>query len=530
MLAKITEEELKIFQTLRHPKALSEILFSDFADLTRWDKNKFGNIRMYQIPMLSYDSLFLADPKLDEKENFVIKNGMAESYNLGGRLTGKSLVSIIIDGLDAIFNKTFKWCVISSLDAIHIRGIFEKMIDVLDNHKVLKHLNMGILRSPAYKITGNGLLLESVNDNIVGKNPGGQFFGKHVDKLYKEEVSFLTAEVSNKQLMAQSENGSIFRWSGMTSFTKHSPIGKIFFDIKNRSKIINLPSYYNPTWDDKKEEDAIAEFGGKDSAMFKIQIEGKVIEDMDSVYDIERIRKSYNYKKDVKVFEVDKDTFYKFKEILVVEKQINADKVFLCADIGEGSAPTEIVIIFKVENKYRYVYNVTLHKLSADEQYEIFKFIAETIRANIIGLDTSSGGGKSIASKLAKDFPDNVIWVSFQEKIAVDYEKDAKGNYIVDGKGTYSYKEEYVTDWSITRLKHLFYEEKMECYLDYKLDQQFSNVVAKKSGMRMIYDSKVANHLFQAMQIFSICEWNVEFVNVKPIIKKKMGLGTFGSI
>jgi hypothetical protein len=100
----------------------------------------------------------------------------------------------------------------------------------------------------------------------------------------------------------------------------------------------------------------------------------------------------------------------------------------------------------------------------------------------------------------------------------------------VDGKGTYSYKEEYVTDWSITRLKHLFYEEKMECYLDYKLDQQFSNVVAKKSGMRMIYDSKVANHLFQAMQIFSICEWNVEFVNVKPIIKKKMGLGTFGSI
>jgi len=530
MITKLKEEELMMFQTLTHPISCAEVLFHNFDSLGSWDKEKFGFIRVYQYPMLAFDSLFLEDSKLSKKENHIIKNGMAEAYNLGGRLTGKSMVSIIIDGLVSIFNQTFSWAVISSYDAIHVRGIFEKIIISLENHPIMVLLNAHTLRSPSYKITtDNGCLLESVNMNIMGKNPGGQFFGKHVDKIWMEESSFLTSEVSNKMLMAQSELGCINRFSGMTTFSKHSPMGKTFLDLKNKARVTNLPSYVNPTWNEKKEEDSILEFGGKESIGYKVQIEGKVVEDSDSVYDIERIRESYNKKIDIKTFEITKDNFFRFKEILVMEKLTNSDFGYLCSDIGEGAAPTEIIIIFKVKDKYKYTYNITATRLSGDEQYSLFKFIIDLINPNVIGLDTTSGMGKALASRLTKDYPENIVWVSFNEKTRIDFEKDEKGNFIIDSKGQYQYKEEYITDWSIQRLKHLFYHNKMECLTDYKLDVQFGGIVATRSGLRTVYASKTQNHLHQAFQVFSIVEWQAEFSTLKPARRRILSMGVFGN-
>ena len=530
MLTKIKDEELIVIQVLANPVSVAEILFHDFDTLGTWDKEKFGKIRLYQYPMLGYDSLFLEDDKLSKKENFKIKNELAENYALGGRLTGKSIISIIIDSLLSIYNNTFKWAIISSYDAIHVRGIFEKIITALEYHSVFRLLNAHILRSPSYKITiDNGELLESVNMNIAGKNSAGQFFGKHVDKMWIEEASFLTQEVSNRMLMSQSEEGCINRFSGMTTFSKHSPMGKIFDNLNNKNKIINLPSYVNPTWDTKKEEDSIIEFGGRESWGYKVQIEGKVVEDLDSVYDIERIRNTYNEKIDIKHFEITKDNFYRFKEIVITEKLANADKTLICADIGEGAAPTEIIIIFKVKDKYKYTYNISGTRISADEQYELFKFIIESVNANVIALDTTSGMGKAIASRLTIDYPENIVWVNFNAKIRIDFEKDEKGGFITDAKGNYTYKEEYCTDWSITRLKHLFYNDLIECAMDYKLDMQFGGIVATKSGLRVVYSSKTVNHLHQAFQCFSIAEWQTEFSLIKPIQRRKPGMGTFGS-
>ena len=529
MINKITEDDLIFFQTLSHPVSCGEILFHDFDNLGAWDTEKFGKIRMYQYSMISFDSLFLADQKLSNQENFNVKNGMAESYNLGGRLTGKSAISIVLDGLVAIFNKTFKWAVISSYDKLHVQEAFEKMIIALENHPIMRMLNSRILRSPTYKITTeSGLQLESVNMNITGKEPGAQFFGKHIDKHWMEESSFITKSVSGKLLMAQSELGCINRFSGMTTFSKHSPMGKIFLNLKNKGKITNLPSYVNPTWNNKKEEESIQEFGGRESTGYKVQIEGKVVEDCDSVYDIERIRKSYHPTIEIKSFEVTKDNFFRYAEDLILERPDNVDFCYLCADIGEGAAPSEVIIIFKIKDKYKYVYNITLNRLSSEEQYDIFKWMIDKINANIVGLDTTSGGGKALANRLTPLYPKNIIWVSFSSKTRIGFEKDKEGNIVTDESGKPKYKEEYVFDWSIQRLKHLFYNEKMECYIDYKLDIQFSNVIAVMSGIRMNYDTKGADHLHQAFQVFGIVEWQAEFSNLKPVGKRKLCGGSFG--
>jgi hypothetical protein len=536
MIAKAKREDLIMFYILSHPISCAEVMFHDFDALGTWDKNKFGHIRIYQYPMLSYDGLFLEDKKLSKEKNWEIKNNLAESYNLGGRLTGKTIISITLDWLIATWNNLYKKGVISSFDKLHVQEIFEKTINCVENHKIMRILNAHSLRSPTYKINfANGCLLESVNMNIASKNPGGQFFGKHIDRHGMEESSYLTKEVSHKMLMAQSERGCINRFSGMTTFTKTSPIGEIFFDLKNKKKIINLPSYINPTWNDKKEADAIKEFGGKDSPGYQVQIDGKVIEGAESVFDIQRIRQTYIIDKkgnpiSIKAFEVNKDSFFRYKEIVIVEKPINAEFLGIYADIGEGGAPSEYIIISQTNKIYKYIYRISTFQLSPEEEKDFIKYLIEILQPNIIGLDNTSGVGKALISALIKDYPDNVIPVSFNENIAIDFEKDKQGNYIKDDKGNYIYKQANVVDWSMQCLKDIFYSKKIQMYEDIKFDTQISNVIVGKTKQgKVLYGYKTANHLFQAFQVFAICHFLTEFKNIKPVIKRKPGFGSFGS-
>jgi hypothetical protein len=531
MLEKISIDDLNFFQVMVHPVACAQILFSDFDNLSSFSETDFGQIRNYQYFMLGYDTLLYEDKTKSKKENFDLKNGLSENYNLGGRLTGKTIISIIIDSLISTFHQTYNWAAICSLDALHLRGVFEKIIEVLENHPIFKMLGAHILRSPTYKInTKNGCLLESINSNIAGKNPGGQFFGKHVSKLWQEESSFMTKQVSNKQLMAQAELGCINRWSGMTTFAKASPMGEIFYNLKNETKIINFPSYTNPTWSKEKEDAAIQEFGGKSSAGFEVQILGKVIESSDTVYDIQRIRECYLRDRDgtpipIKGFEINKNNFYRYKEIIVVDRPNNVERVWVCLDKGEGAVPTEVIVLFEINGIYKYEYNITTFKLSPTEDDEVVEFIIEQVKANIVGIDHTSGGGKAMLSHLAKKYPENIKAVDFNSKINIDFDKDEKGNIKYDSKGNPEYKAEYVVDWSIQRLKHLFYNKKISALYDNKLDQQFDGITVMKSGQRTVYGSKVANHLHQAFQVFSICQWNFEFAKLKPIQRRKMGIG-----
>ena len=873
MIPKIKPEDLILFQTFAHPIASAEVLFHDFDTLGVWDKEQFGKIRMYQYPMLAWDSLLLEDSKKSKEENYELKASLAESYNVGGRLTGKSRISIILDSVNAIIKKLFKWAVISSYDKLHVQEIFEALISAFENHKILKLLRGKSLRSPTYKMTfANGILLESVNMNLTGKNPGcfddkteiltqrgwkyfekvtlndkvltydikkgvsyykrpkkiiksfyngimlkfnnadsefvvtpnhkfimiennkaviktlqdniykqfylpcrakfrgnnknslslsgivngkfskltidmkiwvaflawylsegslsrdkhyriqifqknhcidlenilkklpiqfykkpdvkyngfryilsnklihqhlekyfgraktkrvanyiknlnhnllkifiqnyllgdgcitykknkyknetvfssvkeladdlqeiaqkagyktnlrirkskynnkpyfmyivtlcltqnrvfkkekilpitykgkvycvdvpshhtilvrrngsviwsqnSQFFGKHVDRHFMEECSFINKDISAKLLMSQAEEGCIKRYSGMTNFTKTSPMGEIFFDLKNKSKITNLPSYVNPTWNDKKEADAIKEFGGSDSPGYAVQIEGKVIEGMDSVFDIQRVRQTYLLDKEgegipITVFEVNKDNFHRYREIIVIEKPANADSLGIYFDVGEGGAPSEYIIVSKTDKMYRYIYRITTFQLSPNEEEEFVDYLIAVFSPNVLALDHTSGIGKSLFSHLINKYPDNrssFIPVDFNSNIEIGFKKDASGRFIMDKSGKHVLETANTVDWSIQCLKDIFYNQKIECYEDIKFDTQINNIVAQRNKLgKMLYGCKGENHLFQSWQVFSIATWLIEFKQIKPIARKKPGMGSFGS-
>ena len=528
MIDKPTPEELIIFETLRNPVACAEILFDDFDNLSSFSEKDYGNVRLYQYPFLSFDTQYLDDEKLSKKENFNNRRGMSEGYILGGRGTGKSLFSLTVDCLIATLHKTYKWAIVESCDDDHVKNIMEKIVTALEFHPILSMLETvkNTQRKPYRIVANNGCLLESVNDNLFGKDPGKHWFGKHCDRIYAEEASFITKEVTDNKLRAVSELGVIERLSGMTTFSKVSPMGEIFDNLKNQDKIVNVPSSANPSWSEEDDQKAQLQFGGKNSVGYQVQILGKVIENDTAVFNMDEIRKTYIKDFPIKSFSVDKNNFFRFKEILILDRATNVEKMVMAMDVGEGSAPTEVIVLSQTNGVYKYIYNITIFKLSSEEHYEVIEFMMDLLQVNLVGIDVTSGGGKAIISHISKKYADHMVGVSFNENIDIDFLKDEKGNYIYDSHGQVQFKQDRVDSWSIQCLKRMFYNSKVKCCTDMKMDAQFAGVIAKQTSQgKVMYGCKVENHLFQAWQVFSISEFLTEFRNIQPIKRRKLSFG-----
>ena len=415
MLERISEKDIDFCECLYDPLCLAESLFTNYDNLSMFELGKFGHVRMGQIPLLSYEYSIGDNPNLSDKQNFAQKIGAGDCYVMGARNWGKTLFASKIDVLQSLMLNDGYPMGFCSYDAVHIRGVLDPVIDALEYHPIISMYKKTIKRSPSYTIiTKNNALLEGINMNIMSANPGHQFFQKHMKKLWVEESSFLSEEVDKKRTESRHEIGCIQRLSGMTNFTKHSPTGKIFYDLTKIPWMFNLPQYINPKWDKAEKEKAIKKYSGEQSLGYRIFVKGEVVEDGISVMDMGRIRPFYVEGRVFKNFEVSKKIFNNFRDAIVIERPKNADQMFVCADIGgEGgsSSPTEIVILSKVNDKYKFLYNISLFALTDREQDKVFDYIIEKVRPNFISLDTTDGTGRSIYRYLENLYgKDNLIW------------------------------------------------------------------------------------------------------------------------
>ncbi len=527
MIEKINEDELMFLECLYDPVCMIECLFTDLENdnLAAFSPETFSHVRLGQLSLLSYEyCIDLEDPSLSIKENFKQREGAGTIFCYGGRKFGKTLFGEKLDlCLDLILmegdNVGF-----SSFDAIHIEGVLEPVIQAFENHPFLSMFDTRVKRNPyLIYLRKNRSRVLGVNMNLSGENPGGQFFQKHFSKLYIEEASFETQEVYEKRLDSISENGCVFRVTGMTNFTKHSPSGRIYYNQANKRYLVNYPQFVNPKWDDTEKEKAIKEHSGEQSISYRMFVRGEVVEDGISALDMERVRQNYNDKKFIKNIEITKENYLNFVDKLIVEKPGNSEFMYIAADIGE-SASSEIIIISKTNNTYHYLYNITLYNLTDKEQFQIFKYLAYTLEANIISLDCTDGQGRAIFRSLEELFPrENLCWVGFNEKIPIEPLKDENDN-VVFKDGQIVYKEEMVDAWSMKRLRDLLYEKgKISIPIDYKFDAQLNSVIATQSGNKILYScssKKDGDHLFAAWRVFAIAEWKNYLTTLQPIRQK----------
>ena len=526
---KITSAELDFCFNFAYPVALCENLFSNLDNLVEFLPDKFSEIRLYQHPMLSGEPIIDTEIKgLTPKQKFELKLNAGEIYNFGGRRFGKSLCSMKLDILISMLTESNTWVGFSSSDAIHLQDVLDVIIRTMNYHPILKMWKQRFRASPKYALeTKAGYLLDGVNQNVASSDAGKQFFGKHFFKLYIDENSLENDESYDKRKDAVSELGCINRCSGMTDFLKFSPAGKSFNAPENRGKIINLPQYVNPAWDDEEDKKRQIEFGGKDSLNYLVFVKGECVSDGLSEFQMDRIEPFINKKIEIKSFEIKKDSFQYFKNTLVIERPINAERLFIAADIGDGVGGSEIIIFSEVGNKYNYLYRISLYSLKDDEQFDIFDWLIQKLSANIVALDCGDGCGRAIMRRIEKKYPaDGLVRYAGVEKIGVDFVKDGKGNVVIeDGKPVLL--NEFMSEWGVRYLKSLLYEGRINLPTDYKLIKQLSAVVSRVVGNRTVYAcvSDNGDHCFDAFKVFAIAVFLKKDFNATPSLAKKAGTG-----
>jgi len=341
----------------------------------------------------------------------------------------------------------------------------------------------------------------------------------------KQQVWDLTTTTGNFIVNGFIVHNCIIRSAGMCDFVKNSPAGKVFYDPKEAYRVVNLPQFINPYFTEKQYQDRIKKWGGKESSGFKIYVEGEICEDGENALDMRLVRDlcyphlpngELNEKRTVKHIEITKKNYIKFKNYLALLRPLNADSLYVTADIGQKGGITEIILIAGIKEKFRYLYNITLINLTKPQQYDVFKHIVQTVNVDYLSLDSGGGQGEAMYCDMQVDkvFKNvKLIWVAFNENVPVGIDLDDDGKPIKK-HGKIQEKMVNAVHQSIDRLCHLFYNALVYLPYDSRLDEQLDKVVSIRSTStgKVLYRCIAReNHLFQSWQVFSIAQWLVEY-------------------
>jgi len=550
LLEELTEEEVELAGLIHDPVVMAECLFpykcNNLESLKNYKEDEFFKVRMYELPMLSYEYLLAENDELSDVENFELKKGAGSIFMYCGRKIGKTLIGILIDLLlDAIHN-IFDWVtVFSSFDEMHITPVLDPLFNILHNHPFFELFNYKQRKHPTYQIKTEDFthLIEGINMNInkSKEKQGSSFERVRANKMVIDEHQYETNAVEAKRSQSSSEKGWIERYAGITSFKEDSPAGRIFNNLSKRNQLINLPQYISFFWNDALKASNITDYNGEDTLDYRIHIKAEVCKDADSVYDMERIEtEAYLEKKAIKHIEISKKDFWRFKNKIIVDKHKSAFRTWIASDFGERKA--EIIIVFEIDTQpystFYYTYNITMYDLIPDEQVQVFEYLIEELNPNFVGIDCTDGGGRNVFRELIKKYPkrkDVFQWVHFAEKmpVKVKTELNAEGERVpvTDKKGNKVMEEEFVSHWSVEQNKKLLYGScRLKIPTDPKFDRQFRGIFSAKIGNNVSYGKSSEDHLHQSFQVLSIMIFRNEKVLNQPIESTKPVIGITKSI
>jgi len=525
MIKHLTEEELFFCENFYNARCLVESTFSKGTPRNWNDLKPCIKLRLYQRPFLGFDSSIEDDDRLTEVENFRRRIILGTRIIVCARKIGKTFIALVANILLKLVHYNDKEMALASYDEKHVGKVMDNVKEFMGYHNFYKSYKQRITGSPEYLIeTKNGNKLFGVNETVKGKSPGENFWGHHFHIIFQDEIQAETEVAYSHKIDAVSDFGVMEILCGIPLISKVSPLGRTLRDQTLKRNLIRLPQYVSYLWDELTKERRIRDYGGQESAGYRINVAADLIEGATGAFDMDRVKTNYNKKRIIKRFEITKNSFKDFKSLLVLEPIINADRVFVCSDIGD-SAATEINVIAKINNRYHLIYNITTYRLSLTKELpEIIEYIFRMVKGHFLSIDCTIMG-KAVyeilsdkLNEIIRDEKGNIIknikrvfWCAFNEDIVTGFEKDEEGRQLKDVKGNAIEKKENTLVFSVRRLNELFFDKKFDIPDDdYKFDNQFSSYVSTISGNRIIYGSTTEDHYVQSFEVFAILEWMTE--------------------
>lgn len=544
MLRNLTEKEIFFCESFYNARCIIESTFSKGTPRNWNDGKPCIKLRPYQRPFLGFDSVLEDDDRLSELENFRRRIKIGTRIIISARKIGKTFIALIANILlKLIYYKDLEMTM-SSYDEKHVNKVLDNIKEFMTYHNFYKSYKQTMRGAPEYLIeTQNGNKLFGINETVKGKSPGQNWWGHHTFINFQDEIQAETDAAYTHKIDATSDFGAMEILCGIPLITKVSPLGRTLRDRSLKRNIIRLPQYVSHLWDDITKERKIRDYGGLESAGFRINVAADLIEGASGAFDMETVKLNYNKKRIIKRFEITKKSFKDFKSLLVIEPITNADRIYVTSDIGDAAA-TEINVFARINKKYYLIYNITTYRLSLTQELpDLLEWIFKRVEANFISVDCTIMGKpvyEILCEKLnekIKDEKENIIkiikrvfWCAFNEDLVTGFEKDDKGRIIRDNKGNPLDKKENTLIFAVRRLNELFYDRKFDIPEDdYKFENQFASYVSTVSGNKILYGSTTEDHYVQSFEVFVILEWNTEQLPTISSMQenKKTGMGVF---
>jgi len=533
MIKVLTKEELEFAECLFNPICFIECT-SPATDMDSWDNlelDKGIKIRNYQIPFVQFDVCLEDDERLSDYENFKKREKAGTLVLVSARKIGKTYIGLVRNALTKLVLYNGYEMTLSCYDLLHVKKMADDLCEFFDTHLFFRQFKKNINRSPVYDIrTRNGNQLQSVNENIAGRNVGKQWWSHHTHFNFQDEIQATTNEAYEKKIDARGEKGCVEVLAGIPLISENTPLSKFLKAKKYRKTVVRIPQFVSPYWNEEIKQERIEEYGGENSANYLINVAAQTVDGAFGAFDMKRIRSlCYREDKIVKEFEITDKTFNEYKSRLILDHAKNASKVFVSADIG-STAATEIIVINEYNNKsYNFAYNITAYRLDDKQLAELIDWIFKTVKGDYCCIDCTIMGAPVYRQLVEKNNKDNIIWCSFNENVTIGFEKDDEGKFVFDKSGKPIEAVEKTSVFSIQRLRSLFYDGLIKIPSNsHKFEDQFSSFLQLVKGNRVHFDSTSEDHLVQAFQCFAIAQWHVTLASINPVKKiKKLSLGNF---
>lgn len=540
MYSKLSEKELEFMECWYDPTAMTECLIPENLKASwAWDEEECPTVKVrnYQFAMQNYSYMYADDSDKKPRDNFSYKVTAGKIFNIAARNLGKSYW-IWIDAFLTLLHSEGDESMLASCDDTHLKKVADPLLNMAREHPVFKIFKKtgtksdGIKGQPIEIGTQLGHVLFGRNENINDPEPGQQFHSIHAKTLFYEEFSYATKMGTEKRVDSVSSLGCIERLSGIPDIRVGSPLGDLLKDKKNKKFICRLPQSVREDWDENSKEEQAAKYGGLNSSGFKLNVNAEILEGAYGKWDMERIRKNcLDTDEKIKFFEVQKEIFSDFenyndldKKRLASErlaKQLVITKVpsikrIIASDIGTTGSPSEVAIYFGDDkNNWKYIYQISLFKLTVKEQAYVFNWLYNVLDSAFIALDCSNADGRAIRDELLVSFKIPIEHLSdfrMQQNIEVDFLRDEKGRVVKDKNHKPIMREEYTKAWGIQQLELIFYNSKLNVPYDEKFLNQFGNHFEKRGVTgRPSWGSSTEEHLVDTFILFALCAWEHEF-------------------
>ena len=237
------------------------------------------------------------------------------------------------------------------------------------------------------------------------------------------------------------------------------------------------------------------------SAGYKLNVLAETIEGAEGFWDIARLKEnSYKPSRRVKYFEINKENFPNFRQNIIVERPAGTEQVFICSDIGYSGSPSQLIIIFKIGEKYKYMYNISMFKLIHNEQAEVVKWLYDVLGRAFIATDATGDNGAIIDDLFKEGIPqEHLLKVFFNANIEVGFEVDENGKILKDTHGNPLMKKANTLDWSMSELEKIMYSGITEIPQDENFFEEFNSYYVRMTGTRKSYGTSTTDHKHQSI-------------------------------